>query len=98
MAAEQGQELVLLGGELGLLVTDGEQLLLCVEQEAADVVHGALLILLAAHTAEYGLYAEHELLHGEGFGDVVVGTNLESLENVLLEGLGREEDDGYVGI
>ena len=47
MTAEQGQQLVLLGGKLGLLIVDGEQLLLGIEGEATDAVHGALLVLLA---------------------------------------------------
>ena len=41
VGAEQGQQLVLLGGELGLLLADGEQLLQGVEGEAADVVERA---------------------------------------------------------
>ena len=98
VAAEQGQELVLLRGELGLLLADGEQLLLGVEGELTDAVYGRLLGLLALRAAQDGLNTEHELLHGEGFGDIVVGTNLEAFEDILLKRLGGQEDDGHVGI
>ena len=80
------------------LCADGEQLLLGIEGEATDAVHGALLVLLAAYTTEDGLNTEHELLHREGLGDVVVGTELEALENVFLQRLGGQEDDGNLGI
>ena len=95
VGAEQGQQFVLLGSEFGLLVTDGEQLLLGVEHEAAETIEGRLLALLAAHTTQDGLNAEHKLLHRERLGDIVVGTNLEPFEYIVLQGLGREEDDGY---
>ena len=62
------------------------------------MIDRALAALLAAHTAQDGFYAEHELLHREGLGDVVIGTDLEAFEDVLLEGLGGEEDDGDVGV
>ena len=63
MAAEKCEKLVLLRGKLCLLVSDGEQLLLCVEGEASDVVYRAFLVLLAADTAEDSLNTEYELLH-----------------------------------
>ncbi len=50
--AQQGQQFVLLGGQLGLLVTDNQQLLLGVEDELADMIDGALLVLLATYTAQ----------------------------------------------
>jgi hypothetical protein len=38
------------------------------------------------------------LSHREGFGDVIVCTQLESLDDVLFRGLGREHDDGQVAV
>ena len=55
MRAEQAQQLALLCGELGHLVVDHKHLFLGVEGEAAYLVHGHLLALLALYTAEYGL-------------------------------------------
>ena len=58
--AQQGKQFVLLGGQLGLLVTDNQQLLLGVEDELADMIDGALLVLLATYTAQDGLYRSEE--------------------------------------
>ena len=85
MTAEQCQQLVLLRSEFSLLVVDGQQLLLGVEGEVTDTVNGRLLGLLALGATQDSLNTEYELLHREGLGDVVVGTNLEALEDVLLE-------------
>ena len=46
VAAQQGQQLILLGGQLTLLVAQAEQLLLGIEGELTDAVYGALLVLL----------------------------------------------------
>ena len=46
MAAEQSEQLILFRGELGLLLANGEQLLLCVEGESADMIQRVLLVLL----------------------------------------------------
>ena len=48
--------------------------------------------------AQDGVEAQGELFHGEGFGEVIVGTELEAGKHILLEGLGGEEHDGYLGI
>ena len=40
VAAEQGQQFVLLGGQFTLLVTDAEQLFLRVEGELSDMIEG----------------------------------------------------------
>ena len=98
VAAEQGEQLVLLSGELSLLVANTEQLLLGVESEAADVVDRTLLGLLATYATQDGLNTEYKLLHRERLGDVVVGTNLESFEDVLFQSLGCEEYDRYLGV
>ena len=58
MAAEQGQQFVLLGGKLGLLIANHEQLLLGIEGETTDTINGALLVLLASYTTEDGLNTE----------------------------------------
>ena len=51
---------------------------------------------LGSGAAEDGLDAHEEFLGDEGLRDVVVGAGLEALQDVLLEVLGREEDDGDV--
>ena len=43
MSAEKSEKLILLGCQLGLLAIDGKQLLLCIEGELTDVIHGRLL-------------------------------------------------------
>ena len=63
-----------------------------------NVVECGLLCLLSAHATQDGFNTEHEFLHREGLGDVVVGTELESLYDILFLGLCREEDDGHLGI
>ena len=63
VAAEQGQQLVLLCGELGLLLAYLEQLLLGVECELTQAVNCRLAALLALGTAQNGLNTEYELLH-----------------------------------
>ena len=52
MAAEKGEKFILLGGQLGLLVTQCEQLLLGVEDETSDLIDIALLGLLATNATE----------------------------------------------
>ena len=98
VGAQQAQQLALLGGEVVTLVVGEQHLALGVEGEFADLVNGDFFALLALDAAQDGLDAHHELLHREGLGDVVVGTNLEALENVLLQGLGGEEDDGHIAV
>ena len=73
-------------------------MLLCVECEVSDAIDRALLVFLSTHTAQYSLNTEHELFHGERFGDVVVSTYLESLEDILFQLLGGEENDRHVSI
>ena len=59
MRAEQSLQLVLLGGQLGLLLADAQQLLLGVEGEHANAIDGALLVFLATYTAQDSLNTEH---------------------------------------
>ena len=93
VAAKEGEQLVFLCGELCLLVADGEELLLCVERESSEAVSRALFVFLSSYAAEDGFNTEHEFFHREWFGDIVVGTDLETVEDVFLEGLGGKEDD-----
>ena len=62
------------------------------------MIERGLLGLLATNTAQDSFNTEHELLHREWLGDIVVGTNLEAFEDVFLQLLGGQEDDWYVGV
>ena len=88
MCTEQAQEFRFLRSQLGLLPVDSQDLLLCVERKAADFVYTAFLVLLSTYTTQDGFNTEHQLFHAEGFGDVVVGTNLETFQDILLQRLG----------
>ena len=98
MCTQQAQQLALLGGEVVAAVIGEEHLTLCVEGEFADFVNGHFLTLLALDAAQNGLDAHDQLLHAEGLGDVVVGTDFETFEDILLEGFGCEEDDGHIAV
>ena len=98
MRAEQRKEFVFLRGELAVFVADGKQLLLGVESEFSDVVEGAFLVFLSTYATQNSLNAEHELFHREGLGDVVVGTDFEAFDDVVLLRLCRQEDDGHFGV
>ena len=98
VGAEEAQKLALLGGQLGHLVIDHEHLFLGIKGELADLVHRDFLALLALDAAQDGFDTEHQLLHGEWLSDVVVGTDLEAFEDIVLERLGSEEYDGDFGV
>ena len=80
------------------MVIDGKQLLLCIELETTNLVLGILLALFTAHTAQDSLYARYKNLHTEGFCNIVVGTNLETLQYILVKCFCSEEYDRYLGI
>ena len=67
-----------------------------VEFPKVIVVPGVFFFGDDALAFQDGLDAIEELFRIEGFGDVVVGSEFESLEDVFLHGFGREEDDGDV--
>ena len=96
MSTEKSKKLILLGCQLGLLITDGKQLLLCIEGKLTDVVHGRFLGLLATYTAKDSLYTEHQFLHRERLGDIIVSTYLEAFQNILLQSLGSKEYDWQI--
>ena len=98
MSTEKAEEFGFLSGELGDFVADEEHLLLGIESEFSDLIHGYFLAFLAFHAAQDGLDTEHELFHGEGLCDVVVGTDLESFENIVLKRFSSKENDGYFGV
>ena len=85
MGTEQTEELGFLGGKFGHLIVDQEHLLLSIECELTYLVHCEFLALLALDATENGFDTEHEFLHREGFGDIVVGTDFEAFENVFLD-------------
>lgn len=98
VSAEEAEEFGLLSGEFCDFVVEDKDLFLGVEGELANLIRSNLFAFLAAHTSEDSLNAEHELLHREGFCDIVVGAYLEALENVLFDCLGGEEDDRHFGV
>lgn len=98
VCAEQRQQFRLLGGEFCHLVIDHQYLFLSVESEFTYLVHGNFFSFLTLDAAQDGLDAHGELFHGEGLGDVVVGAEFEAFEDVFLERLGGEEDDGHIGV
>ena len=76
-----------------------ENLLLGVESIVlTNVVEGAFAVLLALDATKDRLDAEGEFFHRERLGEVVVGTDFESLEDIFFERFGREEDDRHFGI
>ena len=89
--AEQVEQFTLFGGQFGGHVAVGEELLLRVEGVDAEMVEGAQAVFLPLDATQDGLDAEGEFLHGEGLGQVIVGTNFEAFEDVLLQDLGGEE-------
>ncbi len=84
MLTEQRQKLRFLGGEFLRLIIDIERLLLSIEGIFADAEHCHVLVSLPPHAAENGADPRHELLHREGFGDIVIGPELEALKHILL--------------
>ena len=78
MSAEQSEELILLCGELSLLISDREELLLSIESKSTYMIDSILASLLTFYSSEDSLDTHHELFHRERFSDIVVGTNLET--------------------
>ena len=85
MRAEQSQQLVLLRRQLGLLLTNGQQLLLCIEDEVANMnvylptgLHDSYINLIKQHLApvvvKYGRFVPDCQPHY----DEVLGVNLSS--------------------
>ena len=62
------------------------------------MIEGALLVLLTTHATQDGLDTEHEFLHGEGLGNIVIGTKFEALKDIFLQCLSRQEDNGDFSI
>src|SRR5436190_12877368 len=66
--------------------------------------HSSLLEISEAHdlngrgsaAAQERIGACDQFAELEGFGDVIVGAEIESEDDVLLLALGREHDDGHV--
>ena len=63
MAAKQRKKFILLGCELNHLIAIGKELLLCIENEAAELIYCALLCLLSTNTTKDSLYTEYKLFH-----------------------------------
>ena len=61
--AEQAEEFAFLGRQFGLLAVVGQNLLLGVEGEAAQLEMRAIFILLAIYAAKYGFNTEGQFFH-----------------------------------
>ena len=64
-----------------------------VEGEVADfedILVGTVLVERAAHG---GVEARQQFFHGEGLGDIVVGTHFEAFQLVLFQVFGSQEDN-----
>ena len=96
MSAEQAQQFRFLGGELGGSVVNHEHLLLGVEGEFANLVHGDFFAFLALYAAQNGFDAEHQFLHAERLGDIVVGSDFKAFEDVFFKRFCSKENDGYI--
>ena len=62
MRAQQGKQFVLLGGQLGLLVTDNQQLLLGVEDELADMIDASAPILKPSRMSSFSVLAVRKMM------------------------------------
>ena len=56
IGTQERQQLTLLGGQLGLLVADSQELALCVEGKLAHDVARHLVLTLASYTTQNGLH------------------------------------------
>ena len=62
------------------------------------MIDSILASLLTFYSSEDSLDTHHELFHRERFSDIVVGTNLETFEDIFLQCLCGEEDDWQLSI
>jgi len=56
------------------------------------------LIQAGARASQHGLDPQHQLGHREGLGDIVVGSQGQAADDVLVRGLGGEHDDGLLRV
>ena len=98
MGAEQAEQFAFLGGEFFGLIVGNEHLFLGIESEFANLIHGHFFALFALHASQNSFNAHHQFLHAEGFGDIVVGTDFKSFQNVFFQGFGSEENDRHLAI
>lgn len=88
---EVDEQVVLLLGEAHRLLVDAHLARAEVDGDACDAQAGR--IAGGIRPAHHGLHARHQLPGGEGFGDVVVGAELEAGHPVCLVAPGGEDDD-----
>ena len=98
MLAEESKKPVLLRSELAAAFRTAEHLLHAVEVVLSDDETRLVAVALDGGATQDSLDAESKLLHGEGFRDIVVGSHLESFEDVVAQILCCEEDDGRLAI
>ena len=98
VSTKEAQQLALFGGELGRHVINNEHLFLGVESELTYLIHSNLFSFLSLYAAHDGIDTHHELFHREWLGDIVIGTNLEALEDVFLKCFSGEEDYRHLAV
>src|SRR6185437_7066800 len=93
MRDQQAQEIVFLRRELHLLLAHGDDASDQVDGEIAGPEDRFLALLLQA-MADRRANARQQLLHAERLRDVVIGSEVESLDLAGLVGPARQHDDG----
>ncbi|MNN01433.1 hypothetical protein D3C81_1140500 [compost metagenome] len=91
MGHEELQQAVLGRAHLGGLAIDGDAVADRVEQQAAHF--DRRLAVAWAGAAQHGLEPGYQFAGREWLGDVVVGTDFQALDLVVLFALGGEHDD-----
>ena len=95
MSAKQAQQFRFFCGKFGVLVADRENLFLGVEGKLSYFVHCNFFSPFPFYSTQNGFDTEYQLFHAERFGDVVVGSDFETFENVFFQRFCGQEDNGY---
>ena len=93
--AKKFQQIGFFLGQIEDFGADGELQIGVGEIELADGKGDGLFRMHLPGPAQEHFHAHQELLDAEGFGDIVVGSALESFELVFFHGFGRQEKDGH---
>lgn len=97
LLGEEGQQVVLLGGEGDLLAVQADAGGLAVDRQSGAVPVGAGLGRRTGLDAPHHRpYARDDLPYAEGLGDVVVGAEFQADDPVRLVAAGADDDDRHV--